>query len=574
MDCSRFIDVDRRVVEELLCPVCGMVPICEDEPLQLPCQHLFCRACIEQALARKGECPLDRIPCAVEDLQTSRPISNVIARLKITCDYCEEGCPERLEVVSLAAHVEQCSYAPTQCEHCGESVARRGLASHEDQCEKRPITCGLYPCEHVVAVDQLELHRDSDECAGKKVSCPDGCGEVVARGLLSTHHEVCPRASIPCRNAGFGCLWTGGRLQYDQHMEQCWFENSSDFLTSYQAEMGKLRAEVQQMQRTNDERVAKLECKVEEQAGTIVSLQSQLDVNKESAKALQEQTSAGFIYSLGGHNGHNYLNSVERYDRITNTWQQVAPMSAKRYCMVAAVLGGYVYALGGYDGSNYLPTCERYCSTSNTWTQVCPMNVKREWAAVVVLNGCIYAIGGYDGQHDLATMEKYDPVYNFWETCASMQTSRSYLAAAVYQGYIFVIGGYDGTNYLPTCERYDPMENRWEAVSSMCTKRSAVAAVVLNGGIYAIGGYDGSSRLASVERYNPVFDQWEIVTAMQHKRGNLAAAVLNNQVYVVGGYDGHTYHSSVERYDPVTDSWCTVEPMCIRRRGVAVAVAG
>ena len=32
--------------------------------------------------------------------------------------------------------------------------------------------------------------RDSAQCAGKKVACPDGCGEVVARGLLSAHHEV------------------------------------------------------------------------------------------------------------------------------------------------------------------------------------------------------------------------------------------------------------------------------------------------------------------------------------------------------------------------------------------------
>ena len=78
----------------------------------------------------------------------------------------------------------------------------------------------------------------------------------------------------------------------------------------------------------------------EEQATRIMNLECAIDVSKESTKALQEQTSSGYIYSLGGHNGHNYLNSVERYDRITNTWQQVAPMSAKRYCMVAAVLGG------------------------------------------------------------------------------------------------------------------------------------------------------------------------------------------------------------------------------------------
>ena len=44
----------------MLCPVCGTVPMGDDEPLQLPCQHLFCRGCIERALIRKPECPVDR----------------------------------------------------------------------------------------------------------------------------------------------------------------------------------------------------------------------------------------------------------------------------------------------------------------------------------------------------------------------------------------------------------------------------------------------------------------------------------------------------------------------------------
>ena len=144
-------------------------------------------------------------------------------------------------------------------------------------CDKRPVRCGIYPCEYVGPLDTLEehrcrvyacsvrsdkwlLYRESEDCAGKKVACPDGCGEIVARGLLSAHHEVgsttntlfdsvlgmqvCPRASIPCRNASFGCMWSGGRLQYDQHIEQCWFEKSRDFLTKYTEEMDKLRDEM------------------------------------------------------------------------------------------------------------------------------------------------------------------------------------------------------------------------------------------------------------------------------------------------------------------------------------------
>ena len=67
----------------MLCPVCGTVPMGDDEPLQLPCQHLFCRGCIERALIRKPECPVDRSVVQPQDLRTSRPIANVISRLKV-----------------------------------------------------------------------------------------------------------------------------------------------------------------------------------------------------------------------------------------------------------------------------------------------------------------------------------------------------------------------------------------------------------------------------------------------------------------------------------------------------------
>ena len=42
-------------------------------------------------------------------------------------------------------------------------------------------------------------------------------------------------------------MWTGGRLQYDQHMETCWFETSRDFLTVYQADIEKMRDEMKQV---------------------------------------------------------------------------------------------------------------------------------------------------------------------------------------------------------------------------------------------------------------------------------------------------------------------------------------
>ena len=46
------------------------------------------------------------------------------------------------------------------------------------------------------------------------------------------------------------------------------------------------------------------------------------------------------ICILGGHDGQSYLNSVERYDPIKNSWDiDVAPTSSCRTSVGVAVLG-------------------------------------------------------------------------------------------------------------------------------------------------------------------------------------------------------------------------------------------
>ena len=53
------------------------------------------------------------------------------------------------------------------------------------------------------------------------------------------------------------------------------------------------------------------------------------------------------IYAIGGHDGVSYLNSVERYDPITNQWfMDVAPTTSCRTSVGVAVLDNYLYAIG------------------------------------------------------------------------------------------------------------------------------------------------------------------------------------------------------------------------------------
>lgn len=62
------------------------------------------------------------------------------------------------------------------------------------------------------------------------------------------------------------------------------------------------------------------------------------------------------IYAMGGYDGTNQLNSVERYDVEVGTWSFVAPMKHRRSALGVTVYQGKIYVLGtlAKDYSKYL----------------------------------------------------------------------------------------------------------------------------------------------------------------------------------------------------------------------------
>ena len=62
----------------------------------------------------------------------------------------------------------------------------------------------------------------------------------------------------------------------------------------------------------------------------------------------------------GGFDDNSPLDSVEKYDPLSNTWKMVSKMSCPRGGVGVAALAGKIYAVGGHDGSNYLNSVECY----------------------------------------------------------------------------------------------------------------------------------------------------------------------------------------------------------------------
>uniref|UniRef100_A0A3B3RAJ2 Integrase core domain-containing protein n=1 Tax=Paramormyrops kingsleyae TaxID=1676925 RepID=A0A3B3RAJ2_9TELE len=92
----------------------------------------------------------------------------------------------------------------------------------------------------------------------------------------------------------------------------------------------------------------------------------------------------GFVYCVGGYDGRSTLNSVCKFDPVTRTWHQVAPMHSRRCYVSVAVLDGFIYAMGGFDGIGRLNTVERYDPESNRWTLIQPMSESRSDHGLII----------------------------------------------------------------------------------------------------------------------------------------------------------------------------------------------
>ena len=83
----------------------------------------------------------------------------------------------------------------------------------------------------------------------------------------------------------------------------------------------------------------------------------------------------GKIYAIGGYGGTNNkscMNSVERYDPNTDTWELLANLNeGRRALSIISLESSYsIYAIGGMNVKDCISSVEKYDIKSNTWTVV------------------------------------------------------------------------------------------------------------------------------------------------------------------------------------------------------------
>ncbi|KAL6456257.1 hypothetical protein MHYP_G00348000 [Metynnis hypsauchen] len=279
------------------------------------------------------------------------------------------------------------------------------------------------------------------------------------------------------------------------------------------------------------------------------------------------------LLAIGGWSGGSPTNGTEAYDARADRWINVtSDEEGPRAYHGSVYLNGFVYCVGGFDGVDYFSSVRKFNPVSRTWHQAAPMHCRRCYVSVAVLNGCIYAMGGFDGHVRMNTAERYQPESNQWTMIAPMHEQRSDASATTLHGRVYICGGFNGIECLFTAEFYNPESDQWSLITPMTSRRSGVGVIAYREQVYAVGGFDSNNRLRSAEAYNPLTNTWRGIHNMFNPRSNFGIEVVDDFLYVVGGFNGLTTTFKVEWYDQTTDKWYQAHDMVIYRSALSCCV--
>lgn len=285
----------------------------------------------------------------------------------------------------------------------------------------------------------------------------------------------------------------------------------------------------------------------------------------------------GVIYLDGKYNTIATYQSRNIYSE-NDLWTPKQNMTTARFASVTGVINGIIYVAGGayQDAPNhyhYLNTLEAYDPIANTWTTKTSLPGNRAYASGGVINGKLYITGGWDGGGAyLNSLVIYDPVNNTWDSSKSAMPvpRRSYAAGGVVNNKLYVVGGRNESgNPISIVKEYDPTSDTWTDKTSLPDVRQNSSAATINGKLYIAGGQDLISETNSLLEYDPIGDSWAEKTPMPYQLGRATSAVIttnstytpndnvsSEKLFIIGGKNlsGEPTEYMLE-YNPITNKW-------------------
>lgn len=165
----RLLDYVSEIDRNLLCPICHCPFI---KPVRLPCDHSFCRQCLEKTFQAQTQdtktCPTCRVP--TEESNTAsvpRFLIHLIDDLSVHCPNRSAGCTAQLRRGDVQSHVDHyCEYAETACPD-KECKLRVRKTHGRTECPHTAMSCEK--CDMQVMEDVMQVRYSCAYLSSYKV---------------------------------------------------------------------------------------------------------------------------------------------------------------------------------------------------------------------------------------------------------------------------------------------------------------------------------------------------------------------------------------------------------------------
>ena len=479
-------------------------------------------------------------PLTIDTLtQAPRGIRNLLAELKIHCEFFERGCGKFVQLEHLERHVNDCGFAPAVCSACQLEVNKRDLVHHETaMCEVRRLKCPS--CN--------EIRQDMD---------------IVKFNLAAINEKLYNNEKMNLKAVK--------QLNLE-------LNNQGDSIRHVQGDIVEMKKCLN--------KITKQLARMTQQASHKVQ-DEQEEMKKGIAEADEMDTDPKVVIAGGENNGVE-LNSVEMFSLSTQTWTPLQPMKECRGGASSVVYNNQVVVTGGLDNDGRTKSMERlstnavHADQSITWKKhTAELPGHLEGHCSVVYNGRLIVIGGYDADKGVCSVGITE--VSLVPPCttkllATMPQARWYHSVAIFGDKIIIFGGRHHvlfTDSLRSVLMYDITKNVCKELAPLPYPVSEMATVKWgDDNVMIIGGADSDYEpLNKVSLYNIKTQKSHMLPDMKYKRQGCVAAVVRDTVIVMGGQDeGGNFLTSVESFTFNHYGWDEL-PQMHEPRSWATAVA-
>lgn len=164
----------------------------------------------------------------------------------------------------------------------------------------------------------------------------------------------------------------------------------------------------------------------------------------------------------------------QMYDPVNDIWTAISPIpGGSRAQHGASTWRNFVFVSGGLDQDVVLNSMVRYNSLTDEWEGKCPMLMPRADHTMVCYGNKLFVCGGWyeneaTGLRVLAdTIDVYDIAQDSWSSLTRIPTPRYHAGITICGSWLYIIGGFHSDNTFDRAsgaiECYDIESNSWSS---------------------------------------------------------------------------------------------------------------